>query len=109
MQKRTAAVTTVSLFLLLLLGLYQLASSRQYQLFGELIARVETEQPLIALTFDDGPSERYTAEVVELLARYQVPATFFVTGHVLCHRPRTRTPSGARPLAGAGWASVGQS
>lgn len=87
MQRRTAAVTTVSLFLLLLIGLYQLASSRQYQLFGELIARVETEQPLIALTFDDGPSERYTAEVVELLARYQVAATFFVTGHELARHP----------------------
>lgn len=87
MRKRTAAITTVALFLLVLLGTYQLSSARNYQLFGELIARVETDQPIVALTFDDGPSERYTAEVVELLARYQVPATFFVTGHELARHP----------------------
>lgn len=87
MRKRTAVTAATSLCLLLLFGLHQLASSRQYQLFGELIARVETELPLIALTFDDGPSQRYTAEVVELLARYQVPATFFVTGHELARHP----------------------
>lgn len=33
----------------------------------------------VALTFDDGPSE-YTAAVVDVLAEYDVPATFFVVG-----------------------------
>ena len=34
---------------------------------------------LIALTFDDGPNER-TAEMLEMLASLNVPATFFVVG-----------------------------
>ena len=34
----------------------------------------------VALTFDDGPS-RYTAEIVDLLRKYQVGGTFFFTGY----------------------------
>ena len=35
----------------------------------------------VALTFDDGPSPRYTPEILALLGRYQAHATFFVMGH----------------------------
>lgn len=34
----------------------------------------------IALTFDDGPHQRYTAEILDILADEKVPATFFVVG-----------------------------
>lgn len=34
----------------------------------------------IALTFDDGPSPRYTTLLLDLLARYDIKATFFVVG-----------------------------
>jgi cellulose synthase/poly-beta-1,6-N-acetylglucosamine synthase-like glycosyltransferase/peptidoglycan/xylan/chitin deacetylase (PgdA/CDA1 family)/spore germination protein YaaH len=34
----------------------------------------------IALTFDDGPDVRYTPQVLEVLRREQVPATFFIVG-----------------------------
>jgi peptidoglycan/xylan/chitin deacetylase (PgdA/CDA1 family) len=37
---------------------------------------------LIALTFDDGPSP-YSAQIVRILARMRVPATFFVVGQQL--------------------------
>ncbi|KAI2616579.1 carbohydrate-binding module family 18 [Hypoxylon sp. NC1633] len=33
----------------------------------------------VALTFDDGPAE-YTSELLDLLARYNAKATFFITG-----------------------------
>ncbi|KAJ5918575.1 Glycoside hydrolase/deacetylase beta/alpha-barrel [Penicillium verhagenii] len=33
----------------------------------------------VALTFDDGPS-RYTGDLLDLLDKYEAPATFFVTG-----------------------------
>ncbi|KAJ5388676.1 hypothetical protein N7509_011217 [Penicillium cosmopolitanum] len=33
----------------------------------------------VALTFDDGPS-RYTGDLLDLLEKYEAPATFFVTG-----------------------------
>lgn len=38
-------------------------------------------EPLVALTFDDGPSQ-YTPEVLAVLDHYEVPATFFVIGGV---------------------------
>jgi peptidoglycan/xylan/chitin deacetylase (PgdA/CDA1 family) len=34
----------------------------------------------IAITFDDGPHEKYTAQVLSILAAYQATATFFVIG-----------------------------
>ena len=46
-----------------------------------VITRRGGENPKkIALTFDDGPDPRYTPEVLDVLRRYQVPATFFVIG-----------------------------
>ncbi len=35
---------------------------------------------LVALTFDDGPDPKYTPEVLSVLERYHVPATFFIIG-----------------------------
>lgn len=54
----------------------------------ELIARawsgavffVETEQPLLALTIDDGPDPRTTPRLLELLERHGARATFFLIG-----------------------------
>lgn len=34
----------------------------------------------IALTFDDGPDDKYTPQILDVLHRYHVPATFFVVG-----------------------------
>lgn len=36
--------------------------------------------PLIALTFDDGPNEEYTTQLLDILAKHDVKATFFVMG-----------------------------
>jgi len=53
-------------------------------------------RPAIALTFDDGPSES-TAELLEILARYHAPASFFQCGANV-----RRLPSVAREVAAAG-------
>ncbi|KAI5862706.1 glycoside hydrolase/deacetylase [Durotheca rogersii] len=45
---------------------------------GEGIYQCETAG-VVALTFDDGPAS-YTEELLDLLARYQAKATFFVNG-----------------------------
>lgn len=41
------------------------------------------DHPVIALTFDDGPSLRDTGKLLDLLAEEKVPATFFVLGEQL--------------------------
>lgn len=33
---------------------------------------------VVALTFDDGPSKRYTGQVLDILKKYRVKATFFI-------------------------------
>jgi peptidoglycan/xylan/chitin deacetylase (PgdA/CDA1 family) len=50
----------------------------------------------VALTFDDGPSEG-TGQILEILARYNVPATFFQVGANV-----DRLPEAARAVAQAG-------
>lgn len=67
-------------------GLYVLMNSRTYQLTGTLVDRVETDEKLVALTFDDGPTER-TPEILRMLADLQVPATFYLVGDDLTAHP----------------------
>jgi len=45
-----------------------------------IVTRANTDQKVVALTFDDGPDPRYTPQVIEILREYKVPATFFVVG-----------------------------
>jgi peptidoglycan/xylan/chitin deacetylase (PgdA/CDA1 family) len=42
--------------------------------------RVATTEPTVALTFDDGPSTKYTARVLDILEQKGVVATFFLIG-----------------------------
>lgn len=41
---------------------------------------VDTTEPVVALTFDDGPDSRYTPRVLDVLDTHDVHATFFVVG-----------------------------
>ena len=77
----------VSGTLALLFGVWQLSKSRSFQLYGELITRVETQTPLVALTLDDGPTPTGTRRTLALLDSLDVRATFFVTGRALERHP----------------------
>lgn len=62
-----------------------------------LATHTDAGQPILYLTFDDGPSPVWTPQIVELLDRYDAQATFFVVGvHV------RRAPAALRPVAEAG-------
>lgn len=72
------------------LGLgYWLFLSPTSQLFGHFPYGARTTQRVVALTFDDGPNEPYTSELLDLLKREQVAATFFVVGVNLAKHPET--------------------
>lgn len=78
-MKRVA--TIFFLFTLVIgFGLWQVSKARKFQFFGEIVSEVESANPVAALTFDDGPTARYTDEVLSILRERQVKATFFVTG-----------------------------
>jgi peptidoglycan-N-acetylglucosamine deacetylase len=49
------------------------------QLFGRCLVAPPHPQE-IALTFDDGPNPRWTPQLLDLLAKYNVRATFFLIG-----------------------------
>lgn len=83
---RTVAVSVVALSLVGF-GTWRLVNSRTFQLFGEIVPRVETDAPLVALTFDDGPTAAFTDVVLNTLRERDVRATFFVTGHELEKNP----------------------
>ncbi len=61
-------------------AMWRLASQPNFQLFGSLVSEVETEEKLVALTFDDGPIPGKTEQILSILAMQQVPATFFLIG-----------------------------
>jgi peptidoglycan/xylan/chitin deacetylase (PgdA/CDA1 family) len=62
------------------------ALSAGSQLFGRtLIANRNPDE--IALTFDDGPNDPYTFQLLDILAEHQVPATFFMIGRFARQRP----------------------
>ena len=47
---------------------------------GYVINKAGEKKGLVVLTFDDGPDERYTPRILNILSEYKVPAAFFVTG-----------------------------
>jgi peptidoglycan-N-acetylglucosamine deacetylase len=47
---------------------------------GQAISRIETDKKIVALTFDDGPTPPFTTEVLNILKKHNIKATFFVTG-----------------------------
>ena len=49
-----------------------------HNFFG--INRAETQEKVIALSYDDGPKPPYTNQLIALLDRYQIQATFFTIG-----------------------------
>lgn len=53
---------------------------RRAPIFGRIISRGRPRAPAIAITFDDGPTEPYTSQILDVLRRFGARATFFVLG-----------------------------
>jgi len=53
-----------------------------------IISRGTSNENAIALTFDDGPDPMSTPLLLELLLKYQIKATFFVTGKKAAEHPK---------------------
>lgn len=83
-MKKKLIITIVTLFIITiaLFGTYKLMNARSFQLFGELTNRVETNDKVVALTFDDGPTNN-VKQILPLLDKYNAKATFFLIGNEL--------------------------
>ena len=49
-------------------------------LFPNCLWKGRTDAPIVALSFDDGPHPQYTPQLLAVLERYQIPASFFWLG-----------------------------
>lgn len=74
------------------------ALSPSSQLFGRALSRGPKPRQL-ALTYDDGPNDSCTPQLLEILARHEVKATFFLIGRYVRQSPQL-----AQQIAQAGHA-----
>lgn len=87
----TSGLTCVALLALLVVATSLVAAigvaRPQWQLFGPALCSVSVRQPLVALTFDDGPDPVATPALLDLLERRKIPATFFCIGQRVAQYP----------------------
>ena len=76
------------------LGVAAAASAAGYQSmappgqwYGRTFAGLKRGSKQIALTYDDGPNDPHTLRLLEVLARHEVHATFFMIGRYVRQRP----------------------
>lgn len=88
LQKKIIVIMGVIFFLLALTGFasYKIMSSRSFQFFGGIVNRIDTREKVVALTFDDGPTQMVDT-ILPILDSENVKATFFLTGEGMRHNP----------------------
>jgi len=59
------------------------------QICGRAVHRVKTKEKVVALTFDDGPNPPFTNQILNVLKKYEIKATFFVVGERCEQFPET--------------------
>jgi peptidoglycan/xylan/chitin deacetylase (PgdA/CDA1 family)/GT2 family glycosyltransferase len=57
--------------------------------YGKVSSNGDRSHLRIALTFDDGPNEPYTSQVLNILEQYRIKATFFIIGQNARRHPET--------------------
>jgi peptidoglycan/xylan/chitin deacetylase (PgdA/CDA1 family) len=70
---------------------------RNSWVFGEALSRLPGSENAVSITFDDGPNARATPQILDVLRRERVRATFFVLG-----RHADRWPAVVRRMADEG-------
>jgi len=72
---------TVSLFYVKVgAATYENKGRKYYEEAGQIVWEIKTDEKVVALTFDDGPHRKYTSQILDVLAKYNAKATFFIVG-----------------------------
>lgn len=79
-------IAALALLIVIGLALFEISRARCHSLVGEAICRVETEMPLVALTFDDGPTRSGVELASRVLRENGARATFFLIGREIAGR-----------------------
>lgn len=80
----SAAAVFLAWFLLSWYGIFNIKS----QFIGKTYWRGNGNKKEIALTFDDGPYEPYTSQILDILKEYNIKATFFLVGKNIEKHPK---------------------
>ncbi|SHE88255.1 LysM peptidoglycan-binding domain-containing protein [Alkalibacter saccharofermentans] len=83
MYLKTKLLKIISFAAVLLL----LASAPVFSADSQLITKGSTTEKLVALTFDDGDDGKNINPILDILAKNNIKATFFVTGRAAEHHP----------------------
>jgi peptidoglycan/xylan/chitin deacetylase (PgdA/CDA1 family) len=75
-------------------GMAYAVRGRSSRIFGPSVYHGNRQRKSVALTFDDGPSES-TPALLELLAKFGIPATFFMCGSNVDRLPEIAKAVGA--------------
>lgn len=78
-------LTAASLASAVSLGYQSMAPTGTW--FGPALNRLGRGSKQLALTYDDGPNDPHTLRLLEVLARHEVRATFFLIGRYVQQRP----------------------
>lgn len=81
-MRRIALRIGVTLAVLAILAFvsYELFEQPGNQIFGHTVTQGPLNQRVVALTYDDGPNPPYTGDILNILEREHVHATFFLVG-----------------------------
>lgn len=66
-------------------GYQSMAATGQW--YGETFTGIRRGSKQLALTYDDGPNDPHTLRLLEVLAKHNVKATFFLIGRYVEQRP----------------------
>lgn len=72
---------------LLAAAAYVVMNSRSFHVAGRLVDRVDTDEKVVALTFDDGPTAADADAILAALASRGGRATFYVNGATAASNP----------------------
>src|SRR5687768_16423376 len=81
------AAAALILALAVVTALFEVSRARCFTLVGDIICRVDTDKPMVALTLDDGPTEEGVASALHALRAVGARATFFLIGAYAGERP----------------------
>ena len=80
-MKRKNRIFGLAVFLLIGTLSVLLCGAVYSRIYRSPISRpIDPRKPMVALTFDGGPSPRYTPQILDVLYERQTPATFFLVG-----------------------------
>lgn len=81
------AAAVVIVLAALQLAAWKIADARCFTIAGSTTCRIDTKVPMVALTFDDGPTRAGLTAALPVLRRHGAHATFFLIGNEAEARP----------------------